>query len=60
MQTEYSNKQMGSGKKNNSLEEFHFSGGGEYIPMTILATDRAEAEKEWEQKRTKVASENNK
>lgn len=37
-----------------SKEEFHFGGGGEYHPLTITATSRQEAEKEWEKTRVKV------
>ncbi len=28
-------------------KEFHFPGSGKYIPMTILAVNREEAEKIW-------------
>ena len=36
------------------LEEYFFSGGMEYHPITIKAKSREEAEKEWEQKRKPV------
>jgi hypothetical protein len=32
-------------------EEYHFSGGGEYEPMTIRATSIEEATEEWEKVR---------
>lgn len=36
------------------LQEFHFAGGGEYLPQTIRASSRNEAEKEWLETRVKV------
>ncbi len=36
------------------LQEFHFSGGGEYLPQTIRASTREEAEKEWLKTRVPV------
>jgi hypothetical protein len=36
------------------LQEFHFSGSGEYIPQTIRASSREDAEKEWLETRVKV------
>jgi hypothetical protein len=35
-------------------KEFHFSGSGKYIPMTISAVNREEAEKIWLETRQEV------
>ena len=36
------------------LQEFFFSGGLEYKPITVLARNRQEAEAEWERVREKA------
>lgn len=36
-------------------EEFHFPGGGEYLPMTINALSRKEAEEIWFRERKSSA-----
>lgn len=41
-------------KKAGTEIEFFFSGGTEYIPQTIRAKSREEAEKQWLQTRKKV------
>lgn len=41
-------------KKSAAKEIFHFSGSGEYEPVSIEASDREEAEKKWEKIRRKV------
>jgi hypothetical protein len=41
-------------KAQNSLQDFFFSGGTEYLPMTVQSGSREEAEKEWEKNRTPV------
>ena len=33
--------------RNPLKEEFHFPGGGEYLPMTIRASSQQEAEEIW-------------
>lgn len=43
-----------SHKAEGELQEFHFSGGGEYEPLTIKARSLAEAEKLWREQRKKV------
>ncbi len=37
-----------------SLEEFHFAGGREDEPLTVLARSREEAEEIWTRERKKV------
>ncbi len=37
-------------------EEYHFSGGGEYEPLSVKARSPAEAEKLWQEQRKKVES----
>ena len=49
MQKEYKTKDISA-----PLEDYHFSGGGEYEPITIKARDRDEAEKIWREQRKKV------
>lgn len=39
------------------LQEFHFAGGGEYLPQTIRASTREEAEKKWIETRVPVGKE---
>lgn len=53
MITQAKNKIIGSAE-NKEFQEFHFSGSGEYIPQTIRASSREEAEKEWLETRVKV------
>ena len=56
MQEKYNNK-MVTNAKNKSGEqeqEFHFAGGMEYLPQTVKAKSREEAEKHWEATRVKV------
>lgn len=38
----------------NKSEEYFFSGGQEYLPQTIRADSKEEAEKVWEETRKKV------
>jgi len=48
MITNSKNKDMASSEETTTkvvLQEFHFAGGGEYYPMTILAANIFEAEK---------------
>lgn len=49
----YKNKQIAE-SENRELEEFHFSGGGEYEPLTVKARSREEAEEFWQKERKKV------
>jgi hypothetical protein len=53
MITQAKNKIIGS-SENKEFQEFHFSGSGEYIPQTIRASSREDAEKEWLATRVKV------
>jgi hypothetical protein len=56
MQKESKNKQI-TGLRNKTeaeLEEFHFSGGLEYEPLTVRARSREEAEEIWLKERKKV------
>ena len=39
------NKALGTNKP--LKEEFHFSGSGQYLPMTILASSQEEAKEIW-------------
>lgn len=41
-------------KNKSELAEYHFSGSGEYVPMTVKAASYEEALKKWEKERTKV------
>lgn len=41
-------------KPKGELQEFHFAGGLEYVPQTIKAESREEAEKVWAETRIKV------
>ena len=57
MITQAKNKIIGGAEgntQNKEFQEFHFSGSGEYIPQTIRASSREEAEKEWLETRVKV------
>lgn len=55
MQKESKNKQItGAQNKEAELEEFHFSGGGEYEPLSVKARSREEAEEIWQKERKKV------
>lgn len=36
------------------LNEFHFAGGGEYVPTTIKASSLSEATEKWEEARVAV------
>lgn len=38
-------------------EEYHFSGGGEYVPVTVKASSMDEAIEEWEKVRVPVVQE---
>ena len=38
-------------KPTTTQEEYFFPGGTEYLPTTIIASSRAEAEKEWQRVR---------
>ena len=56
MQEKYNNKMMTDAKNKGSEQEqeFHFAGGMEYLPQTVKAKSREEAEKVWEATRVKV------
>ncbi len=58
MQTKQKDKMISvdeaKNKSEQSLEEFHFGGGGEYQPITVRAASREEAEAIWTRERTKV------
>lgn len=64
MQKDYKTKDMGAAPSDKGAgsppssksneEEYHFSGGGEYKPITIRASSPAEAEEKWKKERTKV------
>ncbi len=58
MQTQSQNKMMHADDANNKdetlLEEYHFAGAGEYMPLTILAKSRDQAEECWRKQRVKV------
>jgi hypothetical protein len=43
-----------SAKAEQPLEEYHFAGGREYEPLTVLAKSREEAEAIWINKSKKV------
>ena len=59
MQREYKNKQMAVGSVSTKApaetgvpqEEFFFSGGGEYQPLTVTAESRDQAEEIWKERR---------
>lgn len=59
MQKDYKNKmttgeaQKGSPPQGRE-EEYHFSGSGEYKPVTVRAKSREEAEAKWREVREKV------
>lgn len=53
MQTNNKNKMIGKENVKNK-QEYFFSGGQEYLPLTIRADSQEEAEKVWEQSRKKV------
>lgn len=59
MQTQYQNKQMvpDHTEAAGPNQEYHFSGGGEYEPITIEAHSQSEAHRLWIQKRKKVGEE---
>ena len=58
MQHTIKNKAIGQNAANSKEqpreEEYHFSGGGEYEPITVLASSHEEAEKKWLGVRKKV------
>lgn len=57
MQTAPKNKmQTDAHNKSEEEREFHFSGSGEYQPMTIKARTQEEAIERWEKERIKVES----
>lgn len=58
MQEKYQNKQMtpDPAGATDEQEEFHFSGGGEFEPMTIIAHSQSEAHRLWVQKRKPVGN----
>lgn len=43
-------------KTKTDTQTYHFPGGGEYEPMTVIAQSREEAEQKWREARKKVAS----
>jgi hypothetical protein len=53
MQTNNKNKMIGK-EEVKTKQEYFFSGGQEYLPQTIRADSREEAEKLWEGSRVKV------
>ena len=57
MQKDITNKAMQPDKVNTKTvvkETFHFSGSGEYEPVSIEAENREEAERKWEEIRVKI------
>lgn len=55
MQPPEKNKQMSaSSTKESRLEEYFFPGGMEYVPITIRASSRVEAEQKWKEERVRV------
>jgi hypothetical protein len=58
MQKESKNKAMGGSEVDIKVEpmeqDYFFPGGGEYVPQTIKATSREDAEGKWEKSRVKV------
>ncbi len=48
------NKMVKSEEVKNKSEEFFFSGGQEYLPQTIRADSKEEAERLWSESRVKV------
>lgn len=50
----YQNKQMVTEKGSDELLEYHFPGEMKYVPMTIRAKNREEAEAIWEKERVEV------
>lgn len=48
------NKMVKSEEVKNKSQEYFFSGGQEYLPQTIRADSREEAEKLWKESRVKV------
>jgi len=57
MQKDITNKAMQPEEvknKSSAKEIFHFSGSGEYEPVSIEAENREEAERKWEKVRVKI------
>ena len=50
MSKEYQTKEMTAAPPG----EYHFPGGKEYEPCTVMAGNRAEAEKQWEKSRVAI------
>lgn len=50
----YRNKQITEAENKEVLEEYHFAGGGEYLPMTVKAKNQEEAEKIYLKERKKI------
>lgn len=56
MQEKQRSKEMKveSVKTKSIVEPYHFAGGGEYYPITVIAENREEAEKKWEKERVLI------
>ena len=61
MQNKERDKMIGSStnKAEAREEEYFFSGGAEFVPVTVKAKSREEAEEKWKQVRVPVATEEN-
>ena len=59
MQTNDKNKMITSAenKAPAPLLEYHFAGSGEYLPQTVHARNKTEAEAEWEKTRKPLRTE---
>jgi len=57
MQKNTQNKAMGDKEIKSKGEQYHFSGGTEYKPMTVVANSQEEALKIYESKKEKVTKE---
>lgn len=53
MQTNDRNKMIASAQNKTEapLLEYHFAGSGEYVPQTVRACSKVEAQAEWEKSR---------
>jgi hypothetical protein len=56
MEKNYKNKMVNEAKNKSEskLQEFFYPGGGEYEPITILATSQEKADELYENRRIKV------
>ena len=57
MQTNERNKMITSAENKAPLLEYHYAGSGEYLPQTVHARNKTEAEAEWEKTRKPVRTE---